>query len=276
MLFRSPATHNALSRALLDFSNQLAPYLTEERYAGRLIYSGGDDVLAYTNLWEWDQWLWDIRQAFRGEQDDQGEFDNKGHYWRLKTPRDGFPKRPLFTMGNEATISFGLVMAHHSVPLAIALENLWQAEEEAKDHKYQINDEIKAKDAVQVRVLYGNGNVLKATSKFDTFQTWQRLLNIEDIDASIYETGATLLEEHPIPVKQAIPSWVNAFVERRSNLNENQQAALRSGLNKFLLAVWQTTGDKDREEEVENWLERKREVKNWLKVAAFVKRNRYI
>ncbi|MEN9242586.1 MAG: type III-B CRISPR-associated protein Cas10/Cmr2 [Thermostichus sp. DG02_3_bins_51] len=36
-----PATHNALSRALLDFSNQLVPYLTEQRYAGRLIYGGG-------------------------------------------------------------------------------------------------------------------------------------------------------------------------------------------------------------------------------------------
>ncbi|MFM7854493.1 MAG: Cas10/Cmr2 second palm domain-containing protein, partial [Flammeovirgaceae bacterium] len=39
------STHSALSRALLDFSNQLVPYLTEQRYAGRLIYGGGDDVL---------------------------------------------------------------------------------------------------------------------------------------------------------------------------------------------------------------------------------------
>jgi CRISPR-associated protein Cas10/Cmr2 subtype III-B len=64
-----PSTHNALSRALLDFSNQLVPYLTQQRYAGRLIYAGGDDVLAYTNLWEWDNWLWDIRQCFRGDKD---------------------------------------------------------------------------------------------------------------------------------------------------------------------------------------------------------------
>ncbi|MFM6843655.1 MAG: Cas10/Cmr2 second palm domain-containing protein, partial [Dolichospermum sp.] len=60
-----PSTHSALSRALLDFSNQLVPYLTQNRYAGRLIYGGGDDVLAYTNLWEWDKWLWDIRQCFK-------------------------------------------------------------------------------------------------------------------------------------------------------------------------------------------------------------------
>lgn len=264
-----PATHNALSRALLDFSNQLAPYLTEQRYAGRLIYSGGDDVLAYTNLWEWDSWLWDIRQAFRGDRDEQGEFDNTGHYWRLKEPCEDFPQRPLFTMGNEATISFGIVMAHHSVPLAIALENLWEAEEEAKDHEYDLDGEPKTKDAVQVRVLYGNGNVLKATSKFKTFQTWQALLNIEKIDASTYETAATLLEQHPIPVYDAIVPWIKAFAERRSNLNEEQKTMLQDCLTYFFQKLWQTTNHtKDNEWE--------KEAKNWLKVAAFVERNRQI
>ncbi|QUS62537.1 type III-B CRISPR-associated protein Cas10/Cmr2 [Synechocystis sp. PCC 7338] len=264
-----PATHNALSRALLDFSNQLAPYLTEKRYAGRLIYSGGDDVLAYTNLWEWDSWLWDIRQAFRGAEDEQGEFDNTGHYWRLKDPYEGFPKRPLFTMGNEATISFGIVMAHHSVPLAIALENLWEAEEGAKEHEYDLDGKPEGKDAVQVRVLYGNGNVLKATCKFETFQQWQALVNIEKLDASTYETAATLLEQHPIPVDDAISPWVNAFVERRSNLTDNEKTTLRSRLACFFIKLWQTTNHtKDNEWE--------KEAKNWLKVAAFVKRNRQI
>jgi CRISPR-associated protein Cmr2 len=80
-----PSTHAALSRALLDFSNQLVPYLTEQRYAGRLIYSGGDDVLAYTNLWEWDQWLWDIRSCFQGAKDPGEEFEDQGDYWQWKT-----------------------------------------------------------------------------------------------------------------------------------------------------------------------------------------------
>ncbi|MEH2318917.1 Cas10/Cmr2 second palm domain-containing protein [Nostoc sp.] len=78
------STHSALSRALLDFSNQLVPYLTQQRYAGRLIYAGGDDVLAYTNLWEWDNWLWDIRQCFQGKKDPKGEFKNDGDYWQYK------------------------------------------------------------------------------------------------------------------------------------------------------------------------------------------------
>jgi CRISPR/Cas system-associated protein Cas10 (large subunit of type III CRISPR-Cas system) len=41
-------------------------------------------------------------------------------------------------MGHKATISFGIVLAHHSVPLAIALENLWEAEDKAKKHRERV------------------------------------------------------------------------------------------------------------------------------------------
>ena len=105
-----PATHSALSRSLLDFANQLVPYLTESRYAGRLIYCGGDDILAYTNLWEWDSWLWDIRQCFRGDKDPQNEFVSQGDYWQVREQAIGnrqqgnrvLANRPLFTLGSAA------------------------------------------------------------------------------------------------------------------------------------------------------------------------------
>ena len=41
-----PGTHIGLNRALLDFSNRLVPYLVEDRCFGKVIYSGGDDVMA--------------------------------------------------------------------------------------------------------------------------------------------------------------------------------------------------------------------------------------
>jgi CRISPR-associated protein Cmr2 len=265
-----PSTHNALSRALLDFSNQLVPYLTEQRYAGRLIYGGGDDVLAYTNLWEWDKWLWDIRQCFRGEKDPHEEFNNAGDYWQWQG--DNLPKnlakRPLFTMGNRATISFGIVIAHHSVPLAIALENLWEAEDESKKHFYRNTDGKKvAKDAVQVRVLYGNGNILKATSKFDIFHQWQALLRL-DLDASIFEQAATVWQQHPAPVQEAISPWTKAFCSRRENLSEDHQKTVQDAFNSFLDSLWQTT---ENTPEVLN-----KAINNWLKLAAFATRKRKI
>ena len=283
-----PSTHSALSRALLDFSNQLVPYLTEQRYAGRLIYSGGDDVLAYSNLWEWDSWLWDIRQCFRGDKDPKKEFNNEGDYWQYQqsdpnpsfskesdlTPNP-FPykergvreisKRPLFTMGRNATISFGIVISHHSVPLAITLENMWEAEKEAK--KYVSPNKHK-KDAVQVRILYGNGNTLKATAKFDIFHQWQELIQVHPtIEASLFEQATNLWEKHPAPIKEAIPAWTQAFCDRREQLkDENIKQQFQQVLSKFLSDLWDTTTP----EELDT------QIQTWLKLAAFVKRNREI
>ena len=265
-----PSTHSALSRALLDFSNQLVPYLTEQRYAGRLIYGGGDDVLAYTNLWEWDKWLWDIRQCFKGEKDPHGEFNNAGDYWQWEgeKPPENLAKRPLFTMGKRATISFGIVIAHHSVPLAIALENLWEAEKKAKEHAYKGFDGKKVKkDAVQVRVLYGNGNILKSTAKFDVFYQWQQLL-AGNSDASLFEAVAGLWQQHPIPMIEAIEVWVKAFSSRRENLTTENREAFQKDLSNFLKHLWLTT------ENDPNDLNEA--VRSWMKLAAFMTRKREI
>ncbi len=280
-----PATHAALSRALLDFSNQLVPYLTEQRYAGRLIYSGGDDVLAYTNLWEWDSWLWDVRECFKGSKDPHGEFDDAGDYWRWKKEEKGEPPenvspRPLFTMGSKASISFGIVIAHHSVPLAIALENLWEAEEKAKEHVYLKNGEKYKKDAVQVRVLYGNGNILKATSKFEVFYQWRQLIDFQqqhpEIDPALFEQASEVWSQHPVPMPEAIPAWTQAFCSRRDALSNDPdlQNQFRDRLANFLGDLWLTTQhDADDRKMAE---ERDRQIQTWLKLAAFVLRKRDI
>lgn len=271
-----PATHAALSRALLDFSNQLLPYLTEQRYAGRLIYGGGDDVLAYSNLWEWDKWLWDIRECFRGSEDPAKEFDNQGDYWRWnKAHRDDLSSRPLFTMGHKATISFGVVIANQSVPLAIALENLWAAEDEAKKHYCPELKKEPLKDAVQVRVLYGNGNILKATAKFEVFKFWRSLLEL-DLEPALFEQAAQLWQQHPVPTEDAISVWVKAFCLRRDALQSQPElkGQFEKRLEDFLKALWsQAHQPRNYEKRAE---QRDLEIQKWLKLAAFVPRNRKI
>ncbi|MBS3028752.1 MAG: type III-B CRISPR-associated protein Cas10/Cmr2 [Dolichospermum sp. DET50] len=271
-----PSTHSALSRALLDFSNQLVPYLTQKRYAGKLIYGGGDDVLAYTNLWEWDEWLWDIRQCFKGAKDPHGEFSHEGDYWKYLGNIDQLADRPLFTMGSEATISFGIVIAHHSVPLAIALESLWEAEDAAKKHEYHHScqlgtkkDCFNKKDAVQVRVLYGNGNTLKSTAKFDVFYQWQELM-ASSKDSAIFEQAASLWTQHPAPSLEAIAPWTKAFCDRRDQFqtdeNKTAQIKFQENIANFLTALFITTQTKDLDNEIQSW----------LKLAAFIKRSRNI
>jgi CRISPR-associated protein Cmr2 len=182
------------------------------------------------------------------------------------------PQRPLFTLGQEATISFGVVIAHNSVPLAIALESLWAAEEEAKKHVYKSEGQEVPKDAVQVRVLYGNGNQLISTSKFDVFDQWRSLLSLmDDLEPSLFEQAASMWQQHPAPVQAAIQPWVTAFCDRRDffagKADDNKEVFIQT-FTQWLKALWRTTQDDPKE--------RQNAIVNWLKLAAFILRKRHI
>jgi CRISPR-associated protein Cmr2 len=134
-----PATHVGLNRALLDFSNRLIPYITERRFCGKVVFSGGDDVLAVMPLADLPEFLLCLRSAWCGDDDPCPDsniaFFARGGYWhpqqQAASARDdlcGLPDRPLFTMGSGATLSAGIVVAHKSVPLPTVLEALWEAE----------------------------------------------------------------------------------------------------------------------------------------------------
>ncbi|MEH1832698.1 MAG: hypothetical protein V7L29_11585 [Nostoc sp.] len=75
-----PATHVGLNRALLDFSNRLVPYITEKRFCGKVIYSGGDDVMAVLPLENLPEYLLSIRAVWCGSKDPFNEFDNQNIY----------------------------------------------------------------------------------------------------------------------------------------------------------------------------------------------------
>ncbi|OKH33828.1 type III-B CRISPR-associated protein Cas10/Cmr2 [[Phormidium ambiguum] IAM M-71] len=173
-----PATHVALNRALLDFSNRLVPYITEKRFCGKVVYSGGDDVMAVLPLEDLPEYLRSLRAAWCGNEDPFGEFENyptssqpKGcGYWYPKSELKELPSRPHFTMGKDATMSMGIVIAYKSVPLPTVLENLWEAEKERAK-------KIPGKDGLCFRVIYGGGNTLEALMKGTLLNEWIQLLS---------------------------------------------------------------------------------------------------
>jgi CRISPR-associated protein Cmr2 len=120
---------------------------------------------------------------------------------------------------------------------------------------------------VQVRVLYGNGNSLKATSKFETFKRWRSLLNLI-AEPALFEQAAQIWSQHPAPEINAIAPWTQAFCTRRDIFKGNEQAKqnFQRRLAKFLRAISWTTQEEERD----------REIQNWLKLAAFVLRKRKI
>lgn len=171
-----PATHIGLNRALLDFSNRIVPYLTEKRFCGKVVYSGGDDVLAVLPLADLPGFLRSLRAAWCAGEDPEGEFESRGGYWHPKGKLAGLPNRPLFTMGKDATMSVGIVVAHKSVPLPTVLEYLWTAEEKrAKEMKGTA--EIPPKDGLCFRVIYGSGNVLEASMKGHLLEPWSKFID---------------------------------------------------------------------------------------------------
>lgn len=200
-----PATHVGLNRALLDFSNRLVPYLTEQRFCGRVVYSGGDDVMVMLPIEDLPEYLLSLRAAWCGGNDPYGEFENNHHsidseskpktgYWYPKSGVENvkdLPQRPHFTMGENATMSAGVVFAHKSVPLPTVLESLWEAESgRAK--------KISGKDGLCFRVIYGGGNQLEALMKGELLaEWWDWVKDYEDYQDKLAPLLYRLAEELP-------------------------------------------------------------------------------
>lgn len=179
-----PATHVGLNRALLDFSNRLVPHLTEHRFCGKVIYSGGDDVLVALPLADMPGYVRSLRAAWCGGEDPNQAFERNGDsgYWQPKAPvPDNLPDRPLFTMGEGATMSMGIVVAHKSVPLPTVLENLWDAEKEKAKKLIggqlpNSQQTIAAKDGLCFKVIYGSGNTSEALMKGHLLEPWWNIV----------------------------------------------------------------------------------------------------
>jgi CRISPR-associated protein Cmr2 len=149
------------------------PYLTEKRFCGKVVYSGGDDVMAVLPLADLPEYLLSLRAAWCGAKDPFNDFDNKeatdnlegSGYWHPLSTVKELAQRPHFTMGKDATMSMGIVIAYKSVPLPTVLESLWTAEKERAK-------KIPGKDGLCFRVIYGGGNTLEAVMKGHLLESW--------------------------------------------------------------------------------------------------------
>lgn len=173
----SPARHAAISRALNDFSTHLARHIVEDCCKGKLLYAGGDDVLALVavdNLFDAMQLL---RLAYSGIAPDAAmNLDDRigalrpGGSGRQKKLLlgEGFgllDGRLMTLMGHKATASMGAVVAHHTAPLGMVLRELRAAEHSAKNTKRKGTDGKTAdRDAFCLRVLKRGGGEVSVVS----------------------------------------------------------------------------------------------------------------
>ncbi|MDG4554097.1 MAG: type III-B CRISPR-associated protein Cas10/Cmr2 [Candidatus Competibacter sp.] len=161
----SPARHIAISSALNSFALHLAPYIVETICKGKLIYAGGDDVLAMVSVDDLLPALALLRLAYSGVFPTEGVTD---HAWRLLGADDKrldirkghvlLRERLYRVMGCKATASAGAVVAHHSAPLGAVLRQLRDAEKQAKNRG--------GRDAFAIRVLKRSGGMVELVSRW--------------------------------------------------------------------------------------------------------------
>lgn len=161
----SPARHIAISSALNSFALHLAPYIVETICKGKLIYAGGDDVLAMVSVDDLLPTLALLRLAYSGVFPTGAATD---HAWRLLGVDDDrldirkghvlLRNRLYRVMGHKATASAGAVIAHHSAPLGAVLRQLRDAEKQAKNRG--------GRDAFAIRVLKRSGGMVELVSRW--------------------------------------------------------------------------------------------------------------
>jgi len=163
----SPARHMAISGALNAFALALTRYVLEDLYKGKLIYAGGDDVLAMICIDDLLPAMQTLRLCYSGvfPEGEAGEHTRqllglpsseelkigKGHVWLHQEGR----RTLLRTMGRLATASIGAVVAHHMAPLNRVLRVLRQAEKRAK--------QAGGRNAFAVDVLKRGGGAIQLT-----------------------------------------------------------------------------------------------------------------
>ncbi|MBN1141870.1 MAG: type III-B CRISPR-associated protein Cas10/Cmr2 [Deltaproteobacteria bacterium] len=157
----SPARHMAISEALNGFALDLVRHVVEDLYKGKLIYSGGDDVLAMVSVDDLLPAMLLLRMVYSGVFPDGGD---RERCWRLlgqdrqKDRMDiakghvRYREKLYRVMGEKATASAGAVIAHHTAPLGSVLRALRQAEKRAKS--------VEGKDAFAVSLLKRSGGAV--------------------------------------------------------------------------------------------------------------------
>ncbi|MDR4506856.1 MAG: type III-B CRISPR-associated protein Cas10/Cmr2 [Candidatus Brocadiaceae bacterium] len=143
----NPSLHIATSKALRDFSLKIVREIVERDHLGKLIYAGGDDVLAFVSLSDLPAVMRCLRAYFSGSlvYDENGGIkidfrngsgfvavDENGNPLSLKTTKS--PRGFLYSMGTNATASMGVSIVHHSYDLSKALQEARDAEQKAKNN----------------------------------------------------------------------------------------------------------------------------------------------
>jgi CRISPR-associated protein Cmr2 len=149
--------HASLSAALSTFAWRCVRRVVEKRHFGRVVYAGGDDVLALLPLIEAIPAARELYALFTGHA------EVEGGDLRIKNDSNGFLKwenEILLVPGPNITLSAGLAVVHHLYPPDAALAAAREAERAAKA--------VPSKAAIAVQVLKRSGETVTVRSRWES------------------------------------------------------------------------------------------------------------
>ncbi|HAA81140.1 MAG: CRISPR-associated protein, Crm2 family [Caldanaerobacter subterraneus] len=153
----TPAIHSLISEALRNYSLKYVKEIIEGEEAGKVIYSGGDDVFAIVNL----NYLLDVmvklRAAFSGHlivnEKLIPDFTIDAGFIERKDEID-------LMMGNRPTASMGVVIAHYKEDLKDVIASVNEVEEEYAK-------KVEGKDAFAIKLILRSGENYIAMAKWN-------------------------------------------------------------------------------------------------------------
>lgn len=157
----SPSVTAFISKCLNYFALELVPKIVEEDYPGKIVYCGGDDLLAFSPI----DFALDIaeklRFAFSGNIAEEGKIDlNKQTGYIILSQNN---KRKIIPTLGKATLSAGIVIAHKDHNLSDILQHANLAKEKAKTE--QIYGGL-GKDAFVIKIIKRSGDITEFGSKW--------------------------------------------------------------------------------------------------------------
>lgn len=161
----SPGYHLQFSECLSNFALRCARSIVQA-FKGRLVYAGGDDVVALLPADTALACARELRNAFRGTELSL----EASHGLKVKAPGFMTSARhlddrnqliPFAVPGKQASASVGIAIAHFKSPLQDAVKEAQAAEKRAKKAFGS------AKDAVAVTVLKRSGETVEWSARWD-------------------------------------------------------------------------------------------------------------
>ncbi len=262
----NPSWHMAISDALNNFTLVLAPEVAERRHAGRILYAGGDDLMAMLPVADLIPAMAALRAAYSGADPATTGLDESDERLGFLRQGNGFVLhrgRLLRVMGEQATASCGAVVAHHQAPLGAVLRELRAAEGRAKSEG--------GRNAFSLSIVKRSGGALRLTARWgEPLRLLRKFIDFLSEPSvsrrTVYNTSLWLRDLPPPEGGGAMAAELLAYqMDRQCSRKATRDHYDLPGLARCLVTQ-AIAHNQDKPEKRLEWLE------NFLSVAEFLAR----